>query len=766
MAKEKASLVNMAKVRSNGPSRRAFLKTSGLAAVSTVFMEEGAVRAEQDPREERSASSQAPRDPVDWVNILQGTASTPEFSRGNTLPIAALPFGMAHWTLQSHDDTPWMFQPGVRRIQGFRCTHQLSPWLSDYGHAAFLPFRGEIHPEAAGRASSYAVEQAHLGPHSLQLFLLRYRAHVELVPTERSAVLTATFEKDEAEEATGLLFDIPGPHGTIEPDPATRTIRFISTANAGGVPDNFATYYVLQLKTPWDSFEVKEAGAHRIGILRFRQDLYVEAHIATSFISFEQAALNLRNEIGERSVDDVRSSAAARWNDHLNRIEIEGATDEQRRTFYSCMYRVLLFPRIWHEPDADGKMHHFSAFNGKVMPGVMYADHGYWDVYRAWYPLMSILFPERLGEILQAWVNAYKEGGWLPQFPCPGYRACMTGSLIDSVFGDAAAKRITGFDLESAYEGLKKHATMPGDPAKGYGRVGLEQYLKLQYVPADQVTQSVAETVDAAYGDFCIAQVAQALGKQDDHAAFMKRSENWRHVYDTQVKFFRGKNEDGSWLTGFNPFTWGSPYVEGAAWQHRWDAPQNLPGLIESIGGETEAAKALQEMLSTPPIFHVGVYGAEIHEMSEMAAVPFGQYAHSNQPVHHLLYIFAHAGRPDLTQLWARKVMQSLYTPDTFAGDEDTGSMSAWFVLSALGFYPVCPGKPEYTLGSPLFTRAVVHVPGGVTFTIEAQGNAPDAVFVRRASLDGKTVTGNLIDHAAIMKGGTLHFEMASSARS
>jgi predicted alpha-1,2-mannosidase len=766
MAKEKASLVNMAKDRSNGPSRRAFLKTSGLAAVSTVFMEEGAVRAEQGVREESGATSQAQRDPVDWVNILQGTASTPEFSRGNTLPIAALPFGMAHWTLQSHNDTPWMFQPGVRRIQGFRCTHQLSPWLSDYGHAAFLPFRGEIHPEAAARASSYAVEQAHLGPHSLQLFLLRYRAHVELVPTERSAVLTATFEKDEGEEVTGLLFDIPGPHGTIEPDPASRTIRFISTANAGGVPDNFATYYVLQLKTPWDSFEVKEAGAHRIGILRFRQGLYLEAHIATSFISFEQAALNLRTEIGQRSVDEVRSSAAARWNDHLNRIEIEGASDEQRRTFYSCMYRVLLFPRIWHEPDANGKMHHFSAFNGKVMPGVMYADHGYWDVYRAWYPLMSIVFPERLGEILQAWVNAYKEGGWLPQFPCPGYRACMTGSLIDSVFGDAAVKHIPGFDLESAYAGLKKHATMPGDPAKGYGRTGLEEYLKLQYVPADRVPQSVAETVDAAYGDFCIAQVAQALGKQDDHATFMKRSENWRHVYDTQVKFFRGKNEDGSWLTGFNPYTWGSPYVEGAAWQHRWDAPQNLPGLIESIGGDTEAAKALQEMLSSPPIFHVGVYGTEIHEMSEMAAVPFGQYAHSNQPVHHLLYIFAHAGRPDLTQLWARKVMQSLYTPDTFAGDEDTGSMSAWFVLSALGFYPVCPGKPEYTLGSPLFTRSIVHVPGGVTFTIEAPGNAPDAVFVRRASLDGKTVAGNLIDHAAIMKGSTLHFEMESSAKS
>ncbi len=374
----------------------------------------------------------------------------------------------------------------------------------------------------------------------------------------------------------------------------------------------------------------------------------------------------------------------------------------------------------------------------RLMPGVMYADHGYWDVYRAWYPLMSILFPERLGEILQAWVNAYKEGGWLPQFPCPGYRACMTGSLIDSVFGDAAVKHITGFDLEGAYEGLKKHATMPGDPAKGYGRVGLEQYLKLQYVPADHVIQSVAETVDAAYGDFCIAQVAQALGKVDDHAAFMKRSENWRHVYDAEVKFFRGKNR--RWLLAYTlqSLHMGQSLCRRGSLAAPLGRTAEPPRPDRTNRRRHRSSEGAAGDVIDPAIFHVGVYGVEIHEMSEMAAVPFGQYAHSNQPVHHLLYIFAHAGRPDLTQLWARKVMQNLYTPDTFAGDEDTGSMSAWFVLSALGFYPVCPGKPEYTLGSPLFARSVVHVPGGVTFTIEAQGNRPDAVFVRRAYSAGK----------------------------
>ena len=746
------------------PTRRTFLKVSGLAAAGTAFSSEAAAPADggsADPRNESHAAM--PPDAVHLVNLLQGAESTSEFSRGNTLPIAAVPFGMAHWTLQSHADTPWMFQPGVRRIQGFRCTHQLSPWLGDYGNATFLPFRGAIHASPTARATSYRPEAARLTPYSLQLFLLRYRALVELVPTDRCALLTASFEEifnSKSAEGTGLLVDIPGQTGVIEPHPEQRLIRFTSRGNSGGVPANFATYYVLEFPDRWQSFEVVAFETHRIGIVRFKPGQNIEARIATSFISFEQATLNLDRELGSRPVSSLREEGAARWNEHLNRVKIEGGTADQQRTFYSCMYRALLFPRTWHEPDANGQLHHFSAFNGKVMPGVMYADHGYWDVYRAWYPLMSILFPERLGEILQAWVNAYKEGGWLPQFPCPGYRACMTGSLIDSVFGDAAAKGITGFDLADAYEGLKKHATTPGDPTKGYGRIGVEQYLNLHYVAADHVKQSVAETVDAAYGDFCIAQVAKALHRQDDYTAFMVRSENWRNVFDPDVGFLRGRNADGSWQTPFDPFTWGSPFVEGAAWQHRWDVPQNVQGLMAAIGGERAAATGLETMLTLPPIFNCGVYGSEIHEMSEMAAVSFGQYAHSNQPVHHVLYFFSHAGRPDRTQFWVRKVMQELYSPDAFPGDEDTGSMSAWFILSALGFYPVCPGKAEYTLGSPLFTRATLHLQGNKTFVIEAPGNAPDTVFVRSLSLDGQPYRKRTLDHAALVRGGTLTFDM------
>jgi predicted alpha-1,2-mannosidase len=694
------------------------------------------------------------------VNVLQGTASTRVFSRGNTLPIAAMPFGMAHWTLQSQAGSSWMFQPGDRRIQGFRSTHQLSPWLADYGEAVFLPFCGEVNPEAEMRSSSWRPEQARLRPHSFQLSLLRYEADVELVASERCAILTATFGGGGA---TGFLAEVPGKNDSFELDAAKRELRFTSRSNRGGVPQNFATYYVVRFAEPWRDAKTPENANGKMAIFRFGDHARVEARIATSFISFEQAERNLERELGSKPIDALRQGAADRWNEHFSRIEVDGGSETEQRIFHSCLYRALLFPRMWHEPDADGKPIHFSPYTGKIARGVMYADHGYWDVYRAWYPLMSIVFPDRLAEILEAWVNAYKEGGWLPQFPAPGYRACMTGSLIDAVFGDAAAKGIRGFDLATAYEGLKKHATQPGDPDKGYGRRGIEDYLKLGYVAADHVQQAVAETVDAAYGDFCIAQVAEVLGRGDDAAMFRERSRNWAKLFDAKTGFLRGKKASGEWLEPFDELQWGSPYVEGSAWQHRWDVPHDLAGLIAAMGGKERAVAALEKMLELKPIFHVGVYGQEIHEMSEMAAVDFGQYAQSNQPVHHLLYIFALAGRPDRTQYWVRRVMAELYTPDTFPGDEDTGSMAAWYLLGAMGFYPVCPGKAEYIAGSPLFDRITLRMPDGKTTRIENRGQNANAVYVLQLLVDGKPRESPVLTHEEIARGAQLIYEVSTT---
>jgi predicted alpha-1,2-mannosidase len=739
------------------------LKASSLAAVGAALdgnTESKTTANSRIPVHDRRESS-ADEKPLDLVNVLQGTNSTPVFSRGNTVPIAAVPFGMAHWTIQSRSNTPWMFQAGDRRIQGFRCTHQLSPWLSDYGQAIFLPVCGNPSVDPELRSSSWSPETARLLPHSFRLSLARYQVDVEMVPTERCALLHASFHSDEP---PGFLIEVPGKTCLIRrDDEPNHVIRFKSDVNQGGLPENFATYYVVRFAEVWDSFDLHPTPESQIAMVRFRTGRSLEARIATSFISFEQAERNLDLELGSKTVEKVRAEAEARWDEHFSRIELEGGVVNQRQVFYSCFYRALLFPRLWHEPDVNGNPYHFSPYNGKVVHGVMFADHGFWDVYRAWYPLMSIVFPEKLSEILQGWVNAYNEGGWMPQFPAPAYRAAMTGSLVDAVFGDAAAKGIRDFDLAAAYAGLKKHATQPGDPDRGYGRRGIEDYLRLGYVSADRVEQSVAETVDAAYGDFCIAQVAKALGHEEDAAMFLTRSRNWRKLFDAGTGFLRGKRENGAWLEPFDEFAWGSPYVEGSAWQHRWDVPHDIPGLIESLGGNRRAVISLEKMLALSPIFRVGAYGQEIHEMSEMAAAGFGQYAHSNQPVHHLLYIFATAGRPDRTQYWVRRAMAELYTPETFPGDEDTGSMAAWFMLSAMGFYPLCPGRAEYVAGSPLFDRVTLHLPQGKKTVIEAIGQSSAAVYVSKLLVNGREHALAVIPHGEIVRGTRLTFVMQTA---
>lgn len=748
----------------NGLNRREFLKASGLVAAGATLDAPGQLQAEASfVKTDQLSGAENVVARLDRVNVLQGTESTRMFSRGNTLPITALPFGMAHWTIASDNSTPWMFDLVGRRIEGFRCTHQLSPWLSDYGQASFLPCTGDPDSHGAPVSSSWSPEKARLHPYSFGLSLARYQAEAEIVPTERCAVLAARFN-GAAPSALRIAF--PRNDDKIDMDKDARTVRFMSRFNEGGVPKNFATYYVVRTREPWSDIKVRDAGTDKAILLQFGEARQIAVRIATSFLSFEQAERNLQQELGETPIEELRSRAAEQWGEHFRRVEVEGGTERQRRIFDSCLYRALLFPRTWHELDEQGEPHHFSAFNGKTAPGLMYADHGYWDVYRAWYPWMSIVFPDRLAEILQAWVNAYTEGGWMPQFPAPGYRACMTGSLIDAVFADAAVKGIRGFDLATAYEGLKKHASGPGDPEKGYGRRGIEDYLRLGYVPADRVEQSVAETVDAAYGDFCIAQVAKVLGKTEDVAAFSARSRNWRKLFDSQTGFLRGKYASGAWLEPFDEFAWGSPYVEGSAWQHRWDAPHDLAGLIDVLGGNERAVTALEKMLALPPIFNVGAYEQEIHEMSEMAAVNFGQYAQSNQPVHHLLYIFALAGRSDKTQYWVRRVMRELYSEEVFPGDEDTGSMAAWFLMGAMGFYPVCPGKAEYVAGSPLFDRITLHLPGGGKTVIEAHNQSDEAVYVGKLFVDGKLNSGPIILHEQIARGVTITFLMQSTPSS
>lgn len=746
-------------------NRRTFLKLSSTTALASCIGDAKAEATGQESERSPGDSKQRSRDHVsvhrtasqlvDYVNPLQGTASTRLFSKGNTLPIVAMPFGMAHWALQSNDQRGWFFQPQDERLQGVRCTHQLSPWLGDYGYATILPFSGEAQAGPSERASSYRPHELEIFPHRLKAHLMRYRCWLELTPTEHGAALRFTFQDAGPR---GVFLDLPGDDAEIEYDATNNLVRALTRQNEGGVQPGFAAYYLFKPDTPIARVEVKSLQKHRVAVVHFRSSEGDPMHlyVGTSFISSDQAMQNLNTEIGEKSFDGLVHETAAVWEGALGRVHLQGATETQLRTFYSCLYRTQLYPRIWHEKDSTGKIVHRSPYNGKIEPGVLFADHGYWDDYHAWYPMMALLYPERLAQILEGWVNALREGGWFPQFPCPGYRGAMTGSLIDSVFGDAVAKGLTGFDVREAYWGLKKHATQKGDPSKGYGRVGIEHYLRLGYVPSDAVEGGAAQTLDFAYGDFCIAQVARAAGMSEDAEMFEKRSENWRKLFDPSTKFIRGRNADGSWLEPFDPYTWGGAYVEGGAWQYRFNVLHDPEGLMEQLGGKEECVKLLEEMLTQAPVFRVGTYGAEIHEMSEMAAVDFGQYAHSNQPVHNVLYLFTAAGRRDRAQHWIHRVLNELYSPDNFAGDEDTGAMGAWYILSSLGLFALCPGKPDWVLGAPLFPSAEIRFSSGHVLRIDAKGH-PGA-FYNQVKLDGVARSSSFIPHTELMRASQLTF--------
>lgn len=592
---------------------------------------------------------------------------------------------------------------------------------------------------------------------------------LEMTPTERCAIFRFFFP--EGKTARVLIDPFAG-ESHIEIDADARTLTGYTRANSGGVPDGFACYFYAQFDcevTGFGTFQSKDANVGERERTGERVGGYVELNgrtvlmrIGTSFISLEQARLNLERELGDQAFDVIRLEGEGVWQGELNRIQIEGAAEDQKRTFYTSLYRSLLFPRMWHEFNADGEKVHYSPYDGKVHAGFLSTDNGFWDTHRTVYSLLAILCPDRLAEIVEGWINACKEGGWSPKWASPGYRACMIGTHLDAVVADASVRGVRNFDVEAAYEAMVKNATEVGDEAGNYGRRGIREFDELGFVPTDLIEHAASRTQDFAYNDFCVAQVAKALGKEADYERFMKRAMYYRNTFDADVGFMRGRNADGSWETPFDEFAWGGAYIEGAAWQCTWAVPHDPAGLIELMGGREAMIAKLDRMLELPPIFDVGTYSREIHEMTEMAAVDFGQYAHSNQPVHHVLYLYACAGKTSRTQYWVRRVMNELYSaePDGFAGDEDNGEMSAWYIFNALGFYPFCPGHPSFVLGSPLFKKATVFLNDDRTLVIDAAENNEANVYAKNVRLNGEPVHRAFVTHEEIAVGGTLAFEM------
>jgi predicted alpha-1,2-mannosidase len=708
---------------------------------------------------------------ADIPDPLVGTDSKYELSHGNTYPAVFTPFATANWTAQTTEGG-WTYQYSKDSIRGFRLTHRPSAWTVDWGSFSLMPVTGELKLLPDQRASKFRHQDEDARAYRYSV-VLQDKVRAEMAPSAHGGILRFTFPRTE--HACVVIDGNPG-GSSVQIHPETNTVIGTNSNTAKGTASNFAVYFVAVFDRPfqsygtWDAKGVKDAALKRSGphvgafVAFSSQDAAkVSVRIGTSLISAEQAERNLKAEIPEADFEKAAGRARAEWDRELGQIAIQGGSVAQRKTFYTALYHSLQFPRLLNETDAKGATVHYSPYDGKVHPGPMFSDVGFWDVFRAQFPLLTITHPKKDAEIIQAMVNIYDQAGWIPTWPDPVETNVMIGTHADSVIADAYRKGIRDYDVEKAYAAIRKDATQPGTGIFA-ARRGIEDYLRLGYVPADKVKESAASTLEYAYDDFCVAQMARGLGKQDDYRRFMKQSQNYKNLFDSSTGFMRGRNSDGKWEEPFDALAWGGAFTEGNPWQWLWSVQHDIPGLMQLLGGRDAFINKLDELFSTTTDFHIGGYKELIHEMTEAKLGNMGQYAHINEPVHHVIYLYDYAGQPWKAQKWVHEVMDRLYKPGPsgWLGDEDNGQMSAWYIFSALGFYPVNPGQPIYALGSPLFDRATIQLENGKSFTVEAGKKSPSDIYVQSASLNGHALERVWITHAEIMNGGVLHFRLGS----
>ncbi|WP_303310796.1 GH92 family glycosyl hydrolase [Hymenobacter sp. BT730] len=715
------------------------------------------------------------RDLADLVNPLMGTDSKPSLSNGNTYPAIARPWGMNFWLPQTGKmGSGWAYQYSADKLKGFKQTHQPSPWMNDYGQFALMPITGALRFEEEERASWFSHKAEVVTPYYYRVYLADYDITTELTPTERAARFRFTFPKTDSAYVVLDALD----HGShVQVLPQQRRIIGYTTRNSGGVPQNFRNYFIIEFDHQFSSTTIyldkvlygqrlEATGGHTGAVVGFktRKGEQVQARVASSFISPEQAERNLQ-EIGANDFEAVKQQGKAAWNEQLGRVQVEGGTDAQQRTFYSCLYRSLLFPRKFYELDAAGQPVHYSPYNGQVLPGYLYTDTGFWDTFRALFPFLNLLYPDVNSQIQEGLVNTYKEGGWLPEWASPGYRDIMVGNNSASVVADAYLKGVRGYDINKLYEGLLKGANAQG-PLEAVGRTGASYYNKLGYVPYDvKINESAARTLEYAYDDFAIAQLGKALGRpKKEVALYQKRSQNYRNLFDKQTRLMRGRNQNGTFQSPFNPFKWGDAFTEGNSWHYTWSVFHDVNGLMTLMGGPKPFVAALDTVFTLAPVFDASYYGSVIHEIREMQIAGMGNYAHGNQPIQHMVYLYAYAGQPWKTQYWARETLNRLYlpTPDGYCGDEDNGQTSAWYVFSALGFYPVCPATDQYVLGAPLFPKTTLHLANGKTIVLNAPANSAANRYVQAVRLNGQPYTHNWLSHQTLMQGATVDFDMTN----
>jgi predicted alpha-1,2-mannosidase len=711
--------------------------------------------------------------PVDYVNTLMGTDSEFKLSSGNTYPAIALPWGMNFWSPQTGNmGDGWMYSYDANKIQGFKQTHQPSPWINDYGQFSLFPLTGGLKIKGEERASWFSHKAEIARPHYYSVYLADYDVSTEITPTERAAMFRFTFPENDS---SYVLVDAFDRGSYVKIIPSENKIIGYTTRNSGGVPDNFKNYFVVvfdkafEQSHVWSNGEViagiEELKENHVGAaLRFKTQKgeQIHAKVASSFISFDQAERNLQ-ELGNNNFDQLKQKGADTWNKELSRILVEGGTDDQVKTFYSCLYRVLLFPRKFYEYDENGDVIHYSPYNGEVLPGYMFTDNGFWDTFRAVFPFFNLMYPSLNEKIQEGLVNTYKESGFLPEWASPGHRNAMIGSNSATIVADAYLKGLRGYDISTLWEAVVKNTTHEG-PVHSVGRYGVDYYNKLGYVPYDVgVNENVARTLEYAFADFCIYELGKALGKPEKEIEiYARRAMNYKHVFDKESMLMRGRNEDGSFQEPFSPFKWGDAFTEGNSWHYTWSVFHDIEGLIELMGGRENFVRMLDSVFIVPPVFDESYYGLVIHEIREMQIMNMGNYAHGNQPIQHMIYLYNYAGQPWKTQYWVREVLDRLYTPqaDGYCGDEDNGQTSAWYVFSSMGFYPVAPATPEYVIGAPLFKKIMVDLENGNKIEIHAPENSPENRYVQSIEMNGMSYSKNYFNYDDLQEGANIRFEM------
>lgn len=713
-------------------------------------------------------------EPAEYVNPLMGSASKPELSNGNTYPAIALPWGMNFWTPQTGKmGNGWAYTYDADKIRGFKQTHQPSPWMNDYGQFAIMPVTGHLKFQEDDRASWFSHKAEISKPYYYSVYLADHDVTTEITPTERAAQFRFTFPKSDS---SFVVVDALDRGSYIKIIPNENKIIGYTMRATQSKPVNFKNYFVIYFDKPFtfkktwndkhlvnDSLELTSNHVGAVIGFKTRKGEIVNMKVASSFISFEQAELNLEREIGTNSFNTTLQNAKNTWNKTLSRIQVEGGSVDQTRTFYSCLYRMLFFPNKLYEIDANNKPIHYSPYTGKTYPGYMFAGTGFWDTFRALYPFLNLMYPSINREMQEGLINDYKEGGWLPEWSSPGYAPVMIGNNSASVVADAYIKGLRGYNINKLYEALLHGANNEGPG--GTGRRGVEYYNSLGYVPYDvKINENAARTLEYAYDDFTIYQLGKALGRPASETdIYRKRAMNYKHLYDPQTGLMRGKNKDGSFETPFNPFKWGDAFTEGNAWHYSWGVFQDIQGLVNLMGGKKQFVNKLDSVFILPPVFDDSYYHAVIHEIREMQIMNMGQYAHGNQPIQHMIYLYNYAGAPWKTQYWVREAMNRLYkaTPDGYCGDEDNGQTSAWYVFSSLGFYPVCPATDQYVLGAPLFKKATLNLENGKKVVISAPLNNAGNRYVNSLTFNNKLYDLTWISHKALQKGAVLNFKMS-----